>query len=282
MLRSRDVHAPHRDGDHVGARRLVRRLHDLVGRVFPGADEQPRVELAARDDQLLHVGTADYPITRSPDHPISYPPPTKFTISIWSRSRRSRGAVGVALDDDEVALDGDAAWVDLELGQELRDRHAALEHLRVAVQRDVSPRPGHSRTAPAALPASRRPASCARGVGPTSGAAAHDPLVVVDHPLERVLALPVVLAARPSVARSAASVASRRIASRSEWSSSRMSMATHGSRPNTPIRPPRPRIQRRHVAQVHEVGDRRSRRRRRARAARGPRFRARSASAGSG
>ena len=62
-----------------------------------------------------------------PDHAsnVIQPPPTKLTISISSPSTIVVVAVGGALDDQEVALDGHAARIDLEPGKQVGDRERA-------------------------------------------------------------------------------------------------------------------------------------------------------------
>src|SRR5687767_3322126 len=55
-----------------------------------------------------------------------------YLVAGLHRRRRVR----VPLDDDEVALDRDAAGIDAELRQQLRDRDAAVELVGFAVEGD--------------------------------------------------------------------------------------------------------------------------------------------------
>src|SRR5581483_5772664 len=74
-----EVHAADRDGDDLGAARLVRLLHHVERRVFPGPDEQARRELVFADAQ--RIGR----------HDGLYPPATATMIS-----RRSPSCSGVS------------------------------------------------------------------------------------------------------------------------------------------------------------------------------------------
>src|SRR5262245_65905492 len=56
-----------------------------------------------------------------------------------------RVGVGGPLDDDEVALDGDAAGIDVEAREQIRDSNrAGVEDVRIAVERDRQSLPQHS------------------------------------------------------------------------------------------------------------------------------------------
>src|SRR5205823_3679403 len=62
------IEPAHRDGDHLRAARLERRLHGGKVPVLAGADHEPRSEAVAAQNQLVHI----------------QPPPTKVTISSTS------------------------------------------------------------------------------------------------------------------------------------------------------------------------------------------------------
>src|SRR4051812_25231121 len=54
--------------------------------------------------------------------------------------------VGVALDDDEVALDGDAARVDLEPGEKIGNRDRRVGREGIAIQHDAEAAAAHRST----------------------------------------------------------------------------------------------------------------------------------------
>src|SRR5207245_5787926 len=85
----RQAHAPERDGDDLGARRLVGLLHDLHRPVLARAHDQARRELLAPEDQI-RVGHGTIPHrTMSPlasplDAPQLAPPPLRRPASSLS------------------------------------------------------------------------------------------------------------------------------------------------------------------------------------------------------
>jgi hypothetical protein len=55
VLRVADIHPAQRDGDDFGAASRQCLGHDLGRSEFARSYEQPRIELAAGDDQLVHA-----------------------------------------------------------------------------------------------------------------------------------------------------------------------------------------------------------------------------------
>ena len=100
-----DVHAPHRDRDHLGARRLVRLHHHGRRRVLAGADDQARGKGLVRDSESCPKS-----MSRSPaaDEVHDFD-----LIALVDDRLVERGA----LEHDEVVLDGDAPRVDRQLAR---------------------------------------------------------------------------------------------------------------------------------------------------------------------
>src|SRR5580765_5006345 len=84
-----------------------------------------------------------------PDYPIGFPNSQISTFPNPSASSHEiddlylvpfgngRGGVLIAFHDDEVALDGDAAAVDLERGEQVAHRERTRDRVRIAVQGDL-------------------------------------------------------------------------------------------------------------------------------------------------
>src|SRR5262249_33333238 len=77
---ARQAHAPHGDGDDLGARLLVRLSHDLVARILAGPHDEPRREVLAAQDEIGVVHLYLPPIisalvsTRATPLPATAPP----------------------------------------------------------------------------------------------------------------------------------------------------------------------------------------------------------------
>ena len=129
MRAIRDVHPADGHGDHVGARRRMRLGHDRVGGVLAGADDQPRRERASGDDEgsINHV-----------DGHARQSLPAADEVHDLDRVAVADDDVGegVALENGEVVLDGDAARVDVEPAQQVDDGQRLVELESFAVQGD--------------------------------------------------------------------------------------------------------------------------------------------------